>query len=136
MVKELQSLGKTVFLTTHYMDEAQYLADRVAIIARGQLVAEGAPHALIGSEQLATTIRFRLPPDLDISLPEGLPQAQRSAEGAVSIETDEPTQALFALTRWAIERGVALQDLTVGRPSLEDVYLRLVSEADEQEAAS
>jgi ABC-2 type transport system ATP-binding protein len=125
MVRELRSLGKTVFLTTHYMDEAQYLADRVAIIARGRLVAEGPPEALVEGQQALTSIRFRVPPRLD-GWPEGVPQGVRSEDGTVSLETEEPTRVLYALTRWALEAGVELADLAMARPSLEDVYLRLV----------
>lgn len=134
MIKNLQSLGKTVFLTTHYMDEAQYLADRVAIIARGVVVAEGPPKALIGGEEALTSIRFRAPAGLD-GWPEGLPAGTRGEDGVVSIETGEPTQALFVLTRWALDRGVELADLTVSRPSLEDVYLELVGGEAPSEAS-
>ncbi|HEX4935068.1 MAG TPA: hypothetical protein VFV33_17910, partial [Gemmatimonadaceae bacterium] len=118
-------LGKTVFLTTHYMDEAQYLADRAAIIARGQVVAEGPPDALIEGQQALTSIRFRAALTLD-GWPEGIPQGTRAEDGLVRLETEEPTRVLFALTRWAVEAGVELGDLTVARPSLEDVYLQLV----------
>ena len=125
MVRELRALGKTVFLTTHYMDEAQYLADRVAIIARGQVVAEGPPGALIEGQQALTSIRFRTSMPLD-GWPEGVPQGSRAEDGLVSLEVEAPTRVLFALTRWAVDAGVELSDLTVGRPSLEDVYLQLV----------
>jgi ABC-2 type transport system ATP-binding protein len=125
MVRDLRALGKTVFLTTHYMDEAQYLADRVAIVARGQIVAEGPPDALIEGQQALTSIRFRAALPLD-GWPEGLPAPARTEDGLVSLETEEPTRVLFALTRWAVEAGVELADLTVTRSSLEDVYLQLV----------
>ncbi len=133
MVKDLQSLGKTVFLTTHYMDEAQYLADRVAIMARGQLVAEGSPEALAGGDGARTSIRFRAPEKLD-GWPEGVPHGVRSADGAISLDTETPTEVLFALTRWAVAGGVELHELTVTRPSLEDVYLALTREAEEASA--
>jgi ABC-2 type transport system ATP-binding protein len=138
MIKQLQSLGKTVFLTTHYMDEAQYLADRVAIIARGLVVAEGPPDALIGGEDAVTSIRFRAPAglnELGDGWPEGLPAPTRSEDGVVSIETRAPTRELFALTRWAVGRSLELTDLTVTRPSLEDVYLELVGGEASSEGA-
>jgi ABC-2 type transport system ATP-binding protein len=138
MIKQLQSLGKTVFLTTHYMDEAQYLADRVAIIARGLVVAEGPPDALIGGEDAVTSIRFRAPAglnELGDEWPEGLPAPTRSEDGVVSIETRAPTRELFALTRWAVGRSLELTDLTVTRPSLEDVYLELVGGEASSEGA-
>lgn len=133
MIRNLRSLGKTVFLTTHYMDEAQALADRVAIIARGQVVAEGPPAALVGGEQAVTSVRFRLPEGAE-GWPDLVPEGVRSADGAVVIETGTPTQVLFALTRWAVAQSLDLGELTVTRPSLEDVYLQLVG-ADDASAA-
>ena len=128
MVRGLQALGKTIFLTTHYMDEAQHLADRVAIIRKGRIVAEGDPAELI-SHETVSTIRFRQPVDSP-DLLEGLPPST-SGHGFVSIETDSPTTVLYQLTRRASEHGIDLQDLTVTRATLEDLYLRLVVEADE-----
>jgi ABC-2 type transport system ATP-binding protein len=130
MVRGLQALGKTIFLTTHYMDEAQTLADRVAIIRKGRIVAEGDPSELIGRETVST-IRFRASADAE-DLLEGMP-ASTSDHGFVRIETDSPTAALHRLTGRAHERGIELEDLTVSRASLEDLYLRLVGEADEAE---
>ena len=129
MIRTLRSLGKTVFLTTHYMDEAEHLADRVAIIAGGRIIAEGAPQALVG-ERATATIRFRLPSGSPV-LPEGLAPAE-ATDGWVRIEAAAPTQMLFVLTRWATERGIELAELTVVRPSLEDVYLRLTGEAERE----
>ena len=130
MVKGLQALGKTVFLTTHYMDEAQTLADRVAIIRKGVIVAEGDPSELIRQETVST-VRFRAPADAEGML-EGM-AASTVDHGFVSIETESPTALLYRLTRRAGERGIELEDLTVARASLEDLYLRLVDEADEAE---
>jgi ABC-2 type transport system ATP-binding protein len=129
MVLNLRRLGKTVLLTTHYMDEAQYLADRVAIIRRGEIVAEGAPADLVHAEA-ASLIRFRHDP-AGGPLPPGLPGLALNDDGFATIETPEPTRVLHALTAWAAERGRELADLTVTRPSLEDVYLRLVSAGEE-----
>jgi ABC-2 type transport system ATP-binding protein len=127
MVRGLQALGKTIFLTTHYMDEAQNLADRVAIIRRGRIVAEGDPTKLI-SEETSSTIRFRQPADADALL-QGF-ATSAGDHGFVSIETETPTAVLHTLTSRAQERGLDLEDLTVSRATLEDLYLRLVSEED------
>jgi ABC-2 type transport system ATP-binding protein len=125
MVRGLQHLGKTIFLTTHYMEEAQELAGRVAIIDRGRIIAEGPPASLIAADS-TTTIRFAAP--ANTALLEGLGANQR--DGHVTIETKEPTAVLYALTSRAQEAGVELAELEVTRPSLEDTYLRLVGEAE------
>jgi ABC-2 type transport system ATP-binding protein len=126
VIAGLRDLGKTVFLTTHYMDEAQRLADRVAIISRGQIVAQGTPDELGDRESEPARVSFRLPDGVgadDLPAP-----ALRSANGTVSFESAEPTRDLNRLTAWALERGVDLDGLEVRRPSLEDVYLRLTGE--------
>jgi ABC-2 type transport system ATP-binding protein len=128
MVRGLQDLGKTIFLTTHYMEEAEYLAGRVAIIRRGEIVAEGPPSSLVGADP-TTTVRFRLPADASDVIA-GIEGARVDAEGLVAIETLAPTALLYELTRRAQDRGVELPELSVARPSLEDTYLRLVG-ADE-----
>jgi ABC-2 type transport system ATP-binding protein len=128
MVKNLQSLGKTVFLTTHYMDEAQYLADRVAIIAQGEIVAEGPPSTLTAAEG-GTVVTFRLPPGAP-ELPDSLRAGATTENGTVRMSPDEPMKVLHELTGWALERGVQLEQLSVSRPSLEDVYLQLTADAD------
>ena len=126
MVKNLQSLGKTVFLTTHYMDEAQQLASRVAIIVRGEIVAEGTPAELM-SREAQSTISFRLPAGRR-DLIDGLPDAVATGDGQVTLRTAAPTAALYELTRRATERGIELGELRVSQTSLEDVYLTLTSE--------
>ena len=131
MVKNLQSLGKTVFLTTHYMDEAEYLADRVAILVKGEIVAEGAPSELT-HRNAATTIRFRLAPG-GPELPSGLPAVTGAGDGRLTMETGTPTKTLYDLTQWANERGLELEELTVSRPSLEDVFLDLAAPRDGEE---
>ena len=123
-VKNLQSLGKTVFLTTHYMDEAEYLADRVALMVRGEIVAQGSPAELTHLDAL-TTIRFRLSPGEE-GLPEGLPVATETNDGILTMRTATPTMTLYQLTGWAQDRDIELQELTVSRASLEDIYLNLV----------
>ena len=112
-VRSLQGLGKTVLLTTHYLDEAQALADRVAIIKDGAILAEGAPGEL-GS----TTRRYRV--------------AWHDADGTPhERETEDPTPLLHELTGEALARGERLHDLSVAQPSLEDVYLELTAEVAE-----
>jgi ABC-2 type transport system ATP-binding protein len=124
MVKNLQGLGKTVFLTTHYMDEAQYLADRVAVIAGGRIVAEGPPGSLAGRDVAATVVRWRLPDGVE-DLPPGVAPGTITKEGLVEIRTGDSTRTLHALTGWALERNIELKELSVTRPTLEDVYLEL-----------
>jgi ABC-2 type transport system ATP-binding protein len=126
VIENLSSLGKTILLTTHYMDEAQHLADRIAVIADGSIVAEGTPDTLGGRQQAEATVRFRLPDGVSIS---ELPvQPAASTDGKVVFSTREPTRLLNQLTSWAIGRGLELDSLSVERPTLEDVYLQLVGD--------
>jgi ABC-2 type transport system ATP-binding protein len=123
LVRTLTRGGATVILTTHYMDEAEELADRVAVLSAGRIVAEGAPESLGGRDRGEARIRFRLPPGTH---PEALPVTPTSAEdGLVEVHTSEEVEVLAALTTWALREGVALSGLTVERLTLEDVYLRL-----------
>ena len=124
MVRNLKSLGKTVVLTTHYMDEAEYLADRVAIIVQGKIVAEGAPSEL-SHEGKSTSIRFRLGRS-SVPPPESLGAEPADDEGSYVIATNAPTAVLHRLTGWALEQGVELEELSVSRPSLEDLFIELV----------
>jgi ABC-2 type transport system ATP-binding protein len=129
VVAGLRSLGKTVFLTTHYMDEAEHLADRIAVIAGGRIVAEGSPALLGGREEMAATIRFSLPEKLGAQdLPEPLRGHARSANGRIAVESRRPLVDVKTLADWALARGLDLPDLDVRRPSLEDVYLELTRE--------
>ncbi len=130
LVGNLRGLGKTILLTTHYMDEAQNLADRVAVIARGRIVAEGPPESIGGRDTRQAVISFRLPPAAS-GLSDVLPAARSTAEGGVEVTTDQPTEMLHRLTGWALEQGVELAGLTVTRPSLEDVYLALTEGGDQ-----
>ncbi|MDX6674885.1 MAG: type transport system ATP-binding protein [Solirubrobacteraceae bacterium] len=110
-VRSLQGLGKTVLLTTHYLEEAQALADRVAIIKDGRILAEGAP----GDLGAGDSSRYRV--------------AWRNGRGLIEQrETDDPTTLLHELTEAALARGERLRDLSVSRPSLEDVYLELTDD--------
>ncbi len=122
MVKNLTALGKTVFLTTHFMDEAQYLASRVAVIARGEIVAEGPPSTLGGRDTMQTVIRFRLADHLDVVPPLG---QVATADGTFDVRVDDATKALHELTGWALEHDTRLERLEVTQPTLEDVYLEL-----------
>jgi ABC-2 type transport system ATP-binding protein len=127
VVSGLRDLGKTVFLTTHYMDEAENLADRVAVIAGGRIVAEGTPDMLGGREQMPATIAFTLPDQLGTGdLPPGLLGLVASrTDGRIVLESDRPLADVKLLADWALGHGLDLPDLDVRRPSLEDVYLQL-----------
>jgi ABC-2 type transport system ATP-binding protein len=130
VIAGLRDLGKTILLTTHYMDEAQALADRVAIITAGRIVAEGTPAELAAAQQV-TEVRFALPGD---AVAGDLPRVSGTVATRgrnVEISTDDPTGDLLALTGWAARRGTALEALTVTRPSLEDIYLTLTSDTEE-----
>ncbi len=125
LVRGLRDAGTTILLTTHYMEEAQVLADRVAVISDGRIVAEGTPATLGGRDSARTRIRFALPPGCALA---DLPVDATADGGLVTVESAEPTGTLHRLTDWALRRGVELDRLTVDRPSLEDVYLRLTGE--------
>jgi ABC-2 type transport system ATP-binding protein len=126
VIAGLRDLGKTVFLTTHYMDEAQALADRVAIISAGRIVATGSPDELGGDRDARTEISFRLPSGVrGPDLPYGIRTAARIEAEMVSLSAQDPVPVLRELTNWAGERGVGLPGLLVRRPTLEDVYLEL-----------
>jgi ABC-2 type transport system ATP-binding protein len=124
VIDGLRMLGKTILLTTHYMDEAQNLADRVAVIAAGQIVAEGTPDTLAGRDVGDAVVSFRLPAGLTWDeVP--LPDTAERIDGRASFSTQTPTRDLAPLVTWANGRGVELEGLTISRPSLEDVYLEL-----------
>jgi ABC-2 type transport system ATP-binding protein len=108
LVRRLRARGKTILLTTHYMEEAQQLADRVIVIAAGQIVAEGTPESL--SAARPALISYRMDGEV------------------VTLETDNPTRTLLPLLTWADATGTELEGLTVTQPSLEDVYLQLTRE--------
>ena len=124
VVKNLAGLGKTILLTTHYMDEAQALADRVIMISAGRIVAEGTPDSIGGRAKGNVVIRFTLPAGVTIA---DLPLAASLSGDEVAIETAAPTPILYRLTSWATEKSIELPGLTVTRPSLEDVYLELTA---------
>ena len=125
LVRRLASEGTTVILTTHYMEEAEALADQVAILARGTIVASGAPDQIGGRDVGTATIRFRLPPGVRAAT---LPvTAAVGDDGLVEVHTDEEVGVLHALTGWALQAKADLVGLTVSRTTLEDVYLSLTA---------
>jgi ABC-2 type transport system ATP-binding protein len=111
MIRSLRSLGKTILLTTHYLDEAEQLADRVAVLREGRIVREGTPAELTGDTS-ETEVRYR-----------------RNGQEVV-LRTTEPTKLLHELTQEALAEGRELDGLTVRRPTLEDVYLALTGDDD------
>lgn len=126
VVDNLRALGKTVLLTTHYMDEAQHLADRLLVIAHGQLVAEGSPDDLGARTNRAARVRFF--PPAGAVLPATLSHLFEpdGTGGALVAETPTPTRLVNELTGWAVASGIELDGLSITRPSLEDVYLELI----------
>jgi ABC-2 type transport system ATP-binding protein len=128
VIDNLRSLGKTILLTTHYMDEAQNLSDRVAVIAKGRIVAEGSPATLGGRATASSVVSFH--PSGPLQLPPGI-DAVAAEDGALTIRTDDPTRLLHTLTGWALDHDLRLDGLSVSRPSLEDIYLELTGEPSE-----
>jgi len=127
VVAGLRTLGKTIFLTTHYMDEAEYLADRITVLSAGQIVAEGTPRTLGGRDQMTSAISFTLPAGLAArDLSAGLsPLAEPGPAGLTVVHSESPLVHLQMLGNWALGRGFDLPDLDVHRPTLEEVYLTL-----------
>ena len=127
VIAGLRDLGKTIFLTTHYMEEAEHLADRIAVLAAGRIVAEGTAATLGGRDTEASVITFTLPPDVPAGdLPAAVTAVVTStAGGCVEARTRSPLPLLGALAQWATARHLDLADLQVHRPGLEDVYLQL-----------
>jgi ABC-2 type transport system ATP-binding protein len=127
-VESLCDLGKTVFLTTHYMDEAQELADRVAIVNAGKIIASGRPHELGGRDARPAEIRFVLPPGTSLAdLPE-VPAHRRELDGdQVLLVSNDAVRVANAVTGWALERGLTLDNFSVAQPTLEDIYLELTA---------
>jgi ABC-2 type transport system ATP-binding protein len=122
VVRNLADLGKTVLLTTHYMDEAQFLADELAVIADGRIVARGTPGAIAGLHAARATVRFCLP---DGQEPPSQLAVAPLRDGMAEFTPDDLAAALHDLTGWALEHRIGLESLEIVRPSLEDAYLRL-----------
>jgi ABC-2 type transport system ATP-binding protein len=131
VISGLRDLGKTIFLTTHFMDEAEALADRILILAEGKIVASGTPQTIGGRAAEASVIAFTLPDGVTADdlppLPAGF---TAQGNGRVEISAAEPMPVLHALSSWALERALPLADIAVHRPSLEDIYLRLTAKTD------
>jgi ABC-2 type transport system ATP-binding protein len=129
-IKSLCELGKTIFLTTHFMDEAQHLADRVAIMRAGEIIAIGRPEELGGRNLRPAEIRFSLPAGWSLGdIPE-VPSDSRSLDGdRVLVVSTEPVIATQRITTWAVDNAIELESFSVTQPTLEDIYLELTSEA-------
>ena len=129
MIEGLKALGKTIFLTTHYMDEAEHLADRVAILRRGELAAQGTMSELGAGTAAKTVIRFRMPVGAQRDELEKLVGAPISVSGDLaSAEVGSPQAPLHRLTGWAEDRGVVLESLEAVHPRLEDIFLELTGD--------
>jgi ABC-2 type transport system ATP-binding protein len=131
-IRSLCELGKTIFLTTHFMDEAQHLADRVAVMTGGEIIASGRPDELGGRDIRPAEIRFSLPTNWSLGEVPEMPSVRRSLEGdRVLVLTHEPVRAVQILTTWALERDVDLGHFAVSQPTLEDIYLELTGAVEQ-----
>src|SRR5262249_41495760 len=131
----LRQLGKTVFLTTHYMDEAEHLADRITVLSAGRIVAEGTPATLGGRDHMTTAISFTLPDHVQVrDLPRGLiPLTGAGPGGAIVLQSKRPLLHLQMLGTWPLGHGFDLPDLDVPRPTLEEVSLSLTGTASKKD---
>lgn len=136
-IRALRELGKTIFLTTHFMDEAQFLGDRIAVMRAGQIIATGRPEELGGRNIRPAEIRFILPAGWSLHDVPELPAAGVPAIDGdrVLLSTHEPVRAAHALTGWALERGVELENFSVTQPTLEDIYLELTGSPSGEHAS-
>jgi ABC-2 type transport system ATP-binding protein len=128
LIGNLRAVGMTILLTTHYMEEAQVLADRVAVITAGRIVAAGTPETLGGRDSAQARISFALPEGViaaDLPMPTDIGDG-----GLLYVRAADPVPVLHQLTGWALDRGTTLLRLTVDRPTLEDVYLELTTEVE------
>ncbi len=132
-IDRLRELGKTVLLTTHYMDEAQHLADRVILFVSGEIAAQGTPETLGGADAAETTVSFVAPTVVDrgdMTLPSNAVVVESLQGTNVSFTTHDATRDVHHITSWAISHEVVLERLTVTQPSLEDIYLQLTAPDD------
>jgi ABC-2 type transport system ATP-binding protein len=136
-IRSLCDLGKTVFLTTHYMDEAQHLADRVAVVNAGQIIAIGRPEELGGRDLRPAEIRFSLPEAWSLGDVPEVPCEQRKLEGdRVLVLTKDPVMAAQRITSWALDHDIDLGHFSVSQPTLEDIYLELTMPVQENDHAA
>jgi ABC-2 type transport system ATP-binding protein len=132
LISGLVREGTTLFLTTHYLDEAQHLAGRILIIANGKIVAAGSPEEIGGREAAPGTVRFAVPPGVEpeaVRHLDGLPgdaSVSIANGGLVTIASHELVAASHAVTSWALSRGLDLPGFRVERPTLEDIYLSII----------
>ena len=130
-IRSLCELGKTVFLTTHFMDEAQYLADRVAVMRAGEIIAIGSPDEIGGRDLRPSEIRFVLPAGWSLGDVPTVPSRGRSLEGdRVLITTTAPVAAAQQITGWAVDHNLDLEHFSVTQPTLEDIYLELTGSSN------
>jgi ABC-2 type transport system ATP-binding protein len=134
VIAGLRQLGKTIFLTTHYMDEAEHLADRIMVLAAGSIVAEGTPKTLGGRDRMTATISFTLPAHMAArDLPGGLrPIVESADDGTTWLRSECPLVHMQMLADWALAQGLDLPDIEVRHPTLEDVYLELTAPAGKE----
>jgi ABC-2 type transport system ATP-binding protein len=127
VIAGLRDLGKTVFLTTHYMEEAERLADRIAVIAAGEIIAQGTPQTLGDRRSSGARITFSAPSSPALAeLPSALGErTERHPDGRISLSSSTVAADLHSLSGWALAHGLQLEDLEVRQPTLEDVYLNL-----------
>ncbi len=133
LIRSMSAGGVTVLLTSHYLDEVEQLADRVGVLRRGRLIAEGPPGELTAALG-DTTVRFTVPAGVEAADIAALLDASDRLDGGpteVVVTTRAPTATLHALTSWALDRGHELDQLVVQRPSLEDLFLTLADDSDE-----
>ena len=129
--RALSELGKTVLLTTHFMDEAQALADRIAVVVGGRIAAEGTPDQLGGRDRAATLIEATLPEDLAVPLPDFGPATVALDGHHLHVECADGVTATQRLTAWALDHEIPLANFTVAQPSLEDIYLALTNDVED-----
>ncbi len=125
ILRELRSQGKTIFLTTHYMEEAENLSDWVCIMDHGRIIAEGTPQDLVARLGPATFVEFQVPSALVPALRARFPGRVQENEDRTSVQLDELGRGLASLFSWAEEQGISLTHVTLRQPNLEDVFLAL-----------
>jgi ABC-2 type transport system ATP-binding protein len=133
MIEGLKDLGTTIVLTTHYMDEAQHLADRVVILREGRIVAQGAPATLGDQLGRETIIRFRTANGVADRIAAAIGRQAQVSGNQATIASTDPQRDLYRLLSWAEGEGIELPDLEVRRPSLEDVFLEVTGNGAEEE---